>query len=201
MELVIASQNSQKVFEIRKILAEEAPNLNPRSLHDFPDYVPETTLCNTLLESAIQKAQLAASGLKAVSLSDQYGLVIPALGGEVQAMVNKASKPQEAQHLCVRRILEQMKPFSGLDRAAYLICCLAIAAPDGRIKNATARIEGVIADAEVGKADGIFDSIFIKHDYGKTLAQLPQSVQKRVSVRLKAFQKLLSSGIDQFFVS
>ncbi len=201
MEIVLASQNNQKVFELRKILQEEAPHINSQSLHDFPEYAPENFLCSTLLENAVQKAQHAASILKKISLSDQYGLVIPVLGDERQAIFDKTAKPSEGAHFCVKRILDQMKPYTGLERACYLMCCIAIAAPDGRVKNATARIEGVLSEQEVGKPDNVFDSIFIKHDYGKTLAQLPQSVQKKVSVRLKAVQKLLSSGINHFFAS
>jgi len=78
------------------------------------------------------------------------------------------------------------------ERAAYLESCVACVSAEGKIKKGTGRVEGSITDSERGKASFEFDTIFVKHDYMKTLAELSESVRLRISHRRKAIEKLIS---------
>jgi len=66
------------------------------------------------------------------------------------------------------------------------------------ITHSSARMEGTIAYEEEGPANSDFASVFLKHEYSKTLAQLPQSVLARISHRRKACEKL-GPSLQHFF--
>ncbi len=188
MELVIASSNTHKVLVLREILKEFFPQHHVLSLFDFPKYTPaEKNQAVSFGEKAAQKALHAAQTVGCICIAEQWGLIIPSLSSEQsEAAFTDSSVRRQTQ-----KILELMKAKSELERYAYLETAVAIATPKGVCKEAVARCEGMICEEEKGKANYDFDSIFIKHDYSKTLAELPASTHMRISYRRKAIEKLL----------
>ena len=81
MQLVIASKNVHKIRELRSIL-HSFPQLDILSLHDFPDYIPPEETGETFKENAILKATHAAKALKQWTISDDSGLMVPAIEGK-----------------------------------------------------------------------------------------------------------------------
>ena len=79
MELVIASTNIHKVREIRALL--KPLKMDVLSLHDFPDYIPPEETGVTFKDNALIKAKSAARALERFTLSDDSGLIVPALNG------------------------------------------------------------------------------------------------------------------------
>lgn len=191
MELVIASHNTHKVLELREALRILMPDLTVLSLFDFPHYTHALSEEATFTENAEAKAKHAAATLKKVCLADDSGIVVPALqkmGNETMRRYQHKSNSLVAQ---TKKLLEEARSLNGIERHAYLECSLALARPDGLIKSVTQRSEGYLAEAERGKITFEFDTIFIKHDYSKTLGELTPSVKARISHRRKALEKLL----------
>ena len=90
-----------------------------------------------------------------------------------------------------KKLLQEMMPFKDSERAAYLECAIAIASPHELKKVVTARTEGQLSETERGKIMFEFDTIFIKHDYSKTIGELAPSIRARISHRRKAVERLL----------
>jgi XTP/dITP diphosphohydrolase len=191
MELVIATANPQKVLILREILKELLPRVAVCSLFDFPDYkLPEQ---EELAESAIkndtialrskQKAEHAAKALNRCCLSEEWRLVTPSLSFSLAGCDTNSAK--------TKKILLAIADKSEMERSAYLESTVTLAMPTGQIKQATGRIEGTLSEQERGKGGSDFDTIFIKHDYNKTVAELSPSVKMRVSQRRKAVEKIL----------
>lgn len=194
MEIVIATSNTHKVLQLREILKELAPKATLLSLFDFPQYrLPPHDMQKSFAENAKIKAQDAASTLGKCCLCEQWGLVIPAFNDAVKAIFAKELGTRYAQALVAQTklILALLAGKGEYDRMAYLESCVACVTADGKVREATARTEGYIADEERGKGNFGFDTIFIKHDYMKTLAELSPSVQSRISHRRKAIEKML----------
>ena len=84
-----------------------------------------------------------------------------------------------------------MAQFKEGERDAYLECAIAIASPHELKRVVTARTEGRLAEVERGKIMFEFDTIFIKHDYSKTIGELAPSIRARISHRRKAVERLL----------
>ena len=193
MEIVIASHNSHKVQELRSCLKEIAPKLQVLSLFDFPAYKPALTQDDLFEENAKAKALHAALALQKTCLADDSGIVVPALAKVGAQFTRRYQHAEQSARIQTKKLLEEMSAFSGLERQAYLECSLAVATPKGVVKIANQRSEGIIADAEKGKITFEFDTLFIKHDYSKTLGELAPSVRSRISHRRKALEKLLSA--------
>lgn len=190
MDLVIASSNLHKVRELREMF-KQSLNKEPLSLHDFPSYLPVDDPQKEFRENASLKAVHAASALGLWVIADDSGLVIPALQPGDKKTVKRYQGSKETASENRRELLEKMQGLTHLERSAYFICCLAIAAPDGFKKGASAMCEGMILNSERGNGGFGFDGLFAKHDYDKSFGELDEALKNRISHRRKAFDKLL----------
>ena len=194
MEIVIASHNVHKIKEIRdlfKALLRQPPDLT--SLLNYPHYTPPPYQGKTLQENAETKAIHAAKTLNKWVLADDSGLVVPALSdpNNLQANLSKYFAGDDATDSeNIRKLLQELQNRSGLERAAYYECCLALASPDEVKKVATGICEGYISTEESGRKGFGYDGVFAKHDYEKTFAELDETAKNRISHRRKAFEKL-----------
>lgn len=190
MKLVIASKNKHKIRELRAMLKTKA-KWDLYSLIDFPEYHPPEETGASFEENAILKATHAAKTLGEWVLADDSGLVVPALMGapgvySARYAGNKATDKDNR-----KKLLQEMLPLKEQERAAYFECCIAIASPSGLEKCVCARCEGTIAEKEQGSQGFGYDSLFKKHDYNKTFAELDEETKNRISHRRKALDKIL----------
>lgn len=192
VQLVIASQNVHKVREFRTML-KHLPQLDLLSLRDFPEYEPLPETGSFFEEIAIAKAVHAANALQLCVLAEDSGLVVPALGGEPGIRSARYAGENATDLDNRKKLLEEMRHLLDDDRCAYYECWIALASPEGLQKCVRGTCEGKIALAEKGSNGFGYDSLFIKHEYNKTFAELEESVKNRVSHRRKALDKLLPS--------
>ena len=190
MDLIIATTNPSKVRELRSVLEELLPQIVIRSLVDFPHFHPEAGGTLSFEENAIAKALFASATLQAPCIADESGLVIPFLGDYQESLRRKQLQPPGKRLPNTKQILTDLVNVEEIHRTAFLECVVAFATPEGLVKAASSRMEGMIATSEHGPASFDFSSIFIKHEYSKTLAELPDSVYARISHRRKACEKL-----------
>ncbi len=190
MKLIIASKNVHKIREIRSMLKGQT-KWDLFSLIDFPDYEPPGETGTTFEENAILKATHAATALQAWVIADDSGLVIPALGAAPGVLSARYSGENATDKDNRKKLLEAMKDLKGEDRDGFFECCLAAATPEGLEKCVSARCEGTIIEEERGGQGFGYDSLFKKHDYNKTFAQLEEEVKNRISHRRKAIDKIL----------
>ena len=191
MELVLASHNLQKLLELRSIFKALCPQIEVLSLCDFPQYKRPVIHGDSFEENAARKALLAAKSLQKICLGDDSGIVVPALGKIGQTLKRRYQNEADSPVVQTKKLLQEMAPFKEQEREAYLECAIAIATPQEVKRVVTARSEGTLAVAEKGKVMLEFDTIFIKHDYSKTIGELPQHIRDRISHRRKAVEKLL----------
>lgn len=190
MEIVIASANLGKIREFRDLF-KPLKDFDIISLRNFPQYtLPEET-GTTFQENALLKGRDAAKNLNKWVLSDDSGLVVPRLKGEpgVYSARYAGLNANDADNRA--KLLEAMQGFSGLERAAYFECCLALCGPDGSEKCVTGVCEGHILTAERGHNGFGYDPLFVKNDYDKTFAELDENVKNRISHRYRAFERLI----------
>lgn len=185
MQLVIASLNTSKIQELREGLKALLPQLEVLSLFDFPQYKRPDQKEESFEKSALFKAEHAARELQKICLADDSGIVVPQLGRRPYQNESDSRSKE------TKRLLEEMHAFRDLERAAVLECALALATPTGVVKVVSQRCEGVLIEEERGRMTFEFDTIFMKHDYSKTLGELAPSVRSRISHRRKALEKIL----------
>lgn len=193
--LVIASRNVHKIRELRGMLKGRI-KWDLLSLIDFPDYEPPEEDGESFEQIAIRKAVHASAALGHWTLGEDSGLVVPALKGAPGIYSARYCGPHATDKENREKLLREMEHLKEGARDAYFVCCIALAAPEGLKKNACAQCEGKILETERGRHGFGYDSLFLKHDYGKSFAELEEDVKNRISHRRKALDKLLNLSSD-----
>jgi XTP/dITP diphosphohydrolase len=190
MELVIASHNIHKIREFRAIL-KKIGAFDLLSLIDFPHYVPIPETGSTFEENAILKAVHAARSLNRWVIADDSGLVVPALQGAPGVHSRRYAGESATDKENRQKLLAEMRHVQEPYRQAYFECWIALASPEGLKKTAKGISEGMITEQERGSLGFGYDAIFVKHEYGKTFAELEEETKNRISHRRKALDKIL----------
>jgi len=190
MELVIASRNVHKTLELRQMLKTLA-YVDVFSLIDFPEYHAPPEDAMTFEENASIKALHAAKALNKFVLADDSGLVVPALNGQPGVFSRRYAGEHATDKDNRIKLKAELSKLRQDDRAAYFECALAVASPDGLIRCVSGKCEGYLILEEKGSQGFGYDPLFVKWDYGKTLAELEPELKNRISHRRKAIDKLL----------
>ncbi|MGR3973634.1 MAG: RdgB/HAM1 family non-canonical purine NTP pyrophosphatase [Candidatus Rhabdochlamydia sp.] len=189
MQLIIASQNVHKIRELRSML-KIYPELDILSLIDFPTYTPPEEGVVSFEENVINKATHAAKALGKWVIADDTGLVVPGLKGAPGVLSSRYAGQGSSDIDNRKKLLCEMAHLTEEDRQAYFECWIAIASPEGVQKCVKGICEGLILSSEKGGKGFGYDSLFIKHEYGKTFAELEEEIKNRISHRRKAVDKL-----------
>lgn len=190
MELVIASRNVHKTLELRQML-KTLLHVDLYSLIDFPSYQTPAEDGFTFVDNASTKAIHAAKTLKKFVIADDSGLVVPALNGEPGVNSRRYAGENASDKDNRTKLKNKLSALNTEDRSAYFECALALAHPDGLIRCVSGKCEGFLILEEKGSQGFGYDSLFVKWDYGKTLAELEPELKNRISHRRKALDKLL----------
>lgn len=187
MDIVIASTNRGKVREFTDLLV--PLGFDVYSLSDYSSIPEIQETGETFEENARIKALAVSSHLRrSLVLSDDSGLVVPALGGRPGIFSARFASPLASDLDNRRQLLKELESIE--DRSAYFECVLCLAQEAKVIKVATGRCEGFIANGERGSHGFGYDPVFIKNDYSKTFAELGPKIKAQVSHRRKAWDKL-----------
>lgn len=189
MDIVLASTNGYKIREIKTLL-KPLQKFDLYSLLDFPHYQQPPETGATFEGNATLKALHAAKTLKKWVITDDSGLVVPALGGAPGIYSARYAGEKASDKDNRKKLLQEMSHLEELDRAAYFECCIVLASPEKVEKVVNGVCEGTIITEERGSNGFGYDSLFLKHDYHQTFAELGESVKNQVSHRAKALQKL-----------
>lgn len=189
MKLLIASKNLHKVREFKALLRPLGFDLY--SLADFPAYIPPPETGSTFQENASLKALDASLHTGLLSFADDSGLVVPALNSAPGVFSSRYAGENATDKENRIKLIKEMQRLQGLERSAYFECSICLALGKKVIKCVKGTVEGSIALEEKGRNGFGYDALFLKHDYGKTFAELDEGVKNQISHRGKAFEKLL----------
>lgn len=181
--LLIATSNEGKLREWRAILTDVPFELV--GLPGFPEVEPVPETGATFIENASLKATGYARQTKVLTLADDSGLLIEALGGAPGVL--SARYFGEATSYAARN-LTLLAPMKGVtDRSAHFVCAVAIADSGGRLLHVLEReCEGNIAASPRGAGGFGYDPIFIPAGQCQTFAELPSELKNLISHRALA---------------
>jgi XTP/dITP diphosphohydrolase len=190
LKLLIASTNLNKVREFRHML-KPIKGLDVYSLLDFPDFKPREEVGDSFEEIVSIKALDAAKHTGLLTIADDSGLVVPAIKGEPGVVSARYAGPNASDEDNRRKLLTRMAGLRDDARDGYFICSIALADPDRVIKVVSGKCEGRILDQNRGGNGFGYDPLFLKHDYGKTFAEMDEALKNRISHRHKALDKMM----------
>ncbi|MEN6626536.1 MAG: RdgB/HAM1 family non-canonical purine NTP pyrophosphatase [Candidatus Sumerlaeia bacterium] len=190
--LLIATNNRHKIEELRQILVDVlgADAIELKGADEFPDIPAPEETGSTFEANAVIKAQAYASATGLLTLADDSGLVVDALGGRPGVMSARYAATTEARN---ERVLGEMADVPAEKRAARFVCVAALAAPGGAVQTRTGTVEGRIAFAPRGAAGFGYDPIFelTEPPYaGFTTAELTAAQKHSISHRGRALRAI-----------
>lgn len=187
--LLVATHNKGKVAEFADMLHELA--VDWLSLDDVQvrEDVAETGV--TFRENAVLKAQAYAHMTGLLTLADDSGLEVDALGGEPGVYTARYGGVGLSHRERYTLLLQNLQGVPEAERTARFRCVIVLAGADGRI---LAEAEGVcagrIAFVPAGEGGFGYDPVFYVAQKGKTMAQLPASEKHQISHRGQAMQAI-----------
>lgn len=187
MEVVLATNNFDKVREIKKIL--QGLKFKILTLKNFPSMPKVRESGETLRENAIKKAITIAHRTGRIALADDSGLEVESLNGKPGVRSSRFAGPGCTYNDNNRKLLKLMQDIPCTKRQARFVCVVAIAKPEGKTITATGICNGVISDTVHGKQGFGYDPVFIPTGYKKTFAELGLKIKNRISHRAKALLK------------
>lgn len=186
--LVIASHNQGKVREIADLLAPfgaEVVSAGELGL-DEPE---ETGL--TFVANAELKARAAAEASGHPALSDDSGLVVPALGGAPGIHSARWGGEGRDFGLAMRRVEEALT--GKTDRRAHFVCALSLCWPDGECATFEGIVHGTLVWPPRGERGFGYDPIFVADGHTLTFGEMEPDAKHAISHRADTFRKLIAS--------
>jgi XTP/dITP diphosphohydrolase len=182
--LLLATSNLHKLEEFRAIFSDMSLRL--LSLRDLQLDIDVEETGTTFAENAEIKAHTYAQVSNILTLADDSGLEIDALGGAPGVLSARYLGNETSYAERFRVILEQLNGLPMDQRAARFRCVIALSEPTGNIHLVEGVVEGVIADRPRGTDGFGYDPIFYVPELGKTFAELAPECKNRISHRARA---------------
>jgi XTP/dITP diphosphohydrolase len=184
-ELLVATNNAGKVRELGRALS--GVPLRLRLLDEFAGVPEAEEPGETFAENATLKALHYSSRTGLLTLSDDSGLVVDALGGRPGVHSARYAGRDATYAERIARLLEEVEASGGDLRSARFVCVVAVVEPASReVFTFEGRCEGRIAHAPRGSGGFGYDPVFIPEGHERTFGELPEEVKDRISHRALA---------------
>lgn len=189
MRLVLGSRNKKKLREMAELLGDLGFDLT--DLSPYPDAPVVEETAGSFVGNAALKATTLAPLLQSWVVGEDSGLVVPALGGApgVDSALYAGTHGDDPANNA--KLLAELAPFTGTDRAAYYISTAVLADPTGKVvATVEGRCHGLITTEHRGTGGFGYDPLFLVPEYGQTFGELPPEVKQKMSHRANAFREL-----------
>ena len=186
-KLLLATGNKAKVREYKSLLRGIPYQVVTPAELGIKTAVEETG--ESLEANARLKAVALAVESRLLSLADDSGLEVDALGGEPGARSARYAGEGASDAEKVAYLLARLKGVPGEKRTARFRCVIAIAAPDEKVEICSGECRGFITEAPRGEHGFGYDPVFYLPELGKTMAELPPEEKDQVSHRGQAARR------------
>ncbi|MBE7515554.1 MAG: non-canonical purine NTP pyrophosphatase [Chloracidobacterium sp.] len=185
--LLLATGNKGKLTELRQFFGTEIEIIG---LDTFPTIIEVEETSDTFQGNARLKAVGYARQTGELTLADDSGLSVKALGGRPGVMSARyGGDITFAERMSL--LLDELGT-DAADRSAQFECAMCVAAPDGSIMaEETGICSGTIAPKPVGIYGFGYDPVFIPTGFKDTFGVLDEDVKQKISHRADAFLKIL----------
>ena len=143
----------------------------------------------TFIENARSKARFYAGLSGLLTLADDSGLEVDALGGEPGVRSSRYAGDNTTDVDRISFLLNKLKDVPPEKRQARFKCVIAIASPNGHVETVSGECEGLIALEPRGENGFGYDPIFYLPQYGKTIAEMDSELKNEISHRGRAARK------------
>ena len=186
-KLLLATNNKAKVREYKSLLQGIPYEIVTLAEQGITTVIDEVG--GSLEENARLKATALAAESQLLSLADDSGLEVDALGGEPGPLSARYAGEGASDIERINYLLARLKDVPREKRAARFRCVIAIATPDETVELCSGECQGFITLAPKGDHGFGYDPVFYLPEMGKTMAELPLELKNQVSHRGQAASK------------
>ncbi len=191
--IVMATGNRHKVAEMRELLlpftGDEYRLVSMREA-GFDGEIEENG--KTFAENAFIKAKTVCEKTGCVTIADDSGLCVDALGGR-PGVYSARYAGDVGYDIKIAVLLEELKDVEDERRSAYFACAICCVYPDGRSFTVEEKCDGYITRGPRGDGDFGYDPVFLCPSFGKTFAEMTPDEKNGVSHRGKAVSKFIKA--------
>lgn len=192
MKVFIATKNKKKAVELSRIL--EPMGFEVFSENDLAGEFQEVEETGTTFEeNAMLKAEAGVRRTGCISVADDSGLCVDALGGAPGIYSARYSGEHGNDDLNNKKLLKALEGVTEDKRTAHYVAAIACVFPDGRHFTVRGECYGRIGFQETGNCGFGYDPLFIseKGCFGLLSAEEKDSISHRGKA-LKLFREKLS---------
>lgn len=186
MKLIFATHNSNKAFEIQKLLPEHFHVLTLDDLNFF-DEIPENE--PTIEGNSAFKANFVFNKFNLNCFADDTGLEIEALKGRPGVHSARYAGEEKNADENMNLVLKELNQVSNRRARFKTIITLII---DGEQHIFEGIVNGRIIDEKRGTNGFGYDPIFIPENETKTFAEMGLSEKNKFSHRARALEKMIA---------
>ena len=186
MDLVIASNNKNKIVEIKMILGDTFDNIYSLREKNINIDVEETG--TTFKENAYIKASEIYKIVGCPVLADDSGICVDALGGAPGVYSARYSGEPCDNERNNDKLLNALA--NETNRNAYYECMMCLYFAPDDIVYAEGKTYGTILHERRGTGGFGYDPIFLSDDLNKTLAEIELDEKNKISHRARALATL-----------
>lgn len=186
-KLLLATNNQAKVREYARLL--KGIPYRIVSLEDvgISEQVEETGA--SFEENAVLKAERYAELSGLITMADDSGLEVEALGGEPGVRSARYAGEGASDEQRIAFLLDKMAGIPWDKRNARFRCVIAIARPNGVVQTCQGDCRGVLTFAPLGENGFGYDPIFYLPELHRTMAELTMKEKNAISHRGKAAEE------------
>ena len=186
-ELIIATHNPGKLREIAQLFEPFGVQALSAGELGLPEPMEDGL---TFIANAEVKARAAVEGSDKPAVSDDSGLVVPALGGDPGIYSARWAGPGKNFNVAMKRVQNEL---GNKDRGAYFVAALALAWPDGHIEIFEGTVHGTLVWPPRGDLGFGYDPMFQPNGYDITFGEFEPSAKHAISHRADAFNQLVAA--------
>ena len=160
------------------------------TLNEYPGLPEPTEDADTFEGNAKLKALHYARLTGCLTLADDSGLVVDALGGEPGVRSARYAGPASDDAANNAKLIGKLADVPAAERTARFRCAIALANADKVIATVSGKVEGIIVEEARGSSGFGYDPHFFLPDLGMTMAQMEPQQKNRISHRGKALRAI-----------
>jgi XTP/dITP diphosphohydrolase len=185
--IVLATRNKGKIREINSLFADSGILFSGLDTYqDMPDVIEDGT---TFHENAFKKAKEVFNYTGMISVSEDSGLAVDALGGAPGIYSSRFASESASDRENIEKLIEELNGVSYEKRTARFVSVFCL--HDGKETwYFEGHVEGHIIDEPRGESGFGYDPLFVPGGYDKTFAELGADIKNSISHRAMAIAKL-----------
>ena len=195
MKLLLATRNTKKLEEMRRILANDLVV----GLDDVAPYdeVPESGL--TFEANARIKAREGVAHTGLPTVADDSGLAVAAMNGMPGVFSARWTGRHGDDTVNVDLLLRQLSDVPDEELGAAFVCAVVLVLPDGREWTVHGEMRGRLVREPRGTGGFGYDPIFVADGHTRTSAELTPAEKDAISHRgqaMRALAAILAGGLE-----